>query len=125
MEIKIQQVSLTYPGGKQALKDVSLHLSSPCLTGLLGPNGAGKSTFIKLLAGALLPDKGHILVNGIPLNQYQTQLKSQLGYLPQDFGLFKELTAAEFLDYMAALKGLSGRKAEVRLASSLAVPIWP
>ena len=91
MEIKIQHVGMTYPNGKQALKDISLDLRSPSLIGLLGPNGAGKSTLMKLLVAALMPTSG---------------LKSQLGYLPQDFGLFDELTVTQFLDYMAALKGL-------------------
>ena len=87
MEINIQNVSMTYPSGKQALQNLSLELRSPSLIGLLGPNGAGKSTLMKLLVAALLPTSGSILVDGQPLLKTERQLKAQLGYLPQDFGL--------------------------------------
>ena len=66
MEINIQNVSMTYPSGKQALQNLSLELRSPSLIGLLGPNGAGKSTLMKLLVAALLPTSGSILVDGQP-----------------------------------------------------------
>ena len=85
---------------------MNLELDSPSLVGLLGPNGAGKSTLMKLLVAALMPTAGSILVDGEPLPKADRRLKAQLGYLPQDFGLFDELTVTEFLDYMAALKGL-------------------
>ena len=114
MEINIQNVSMTYPNGKQALKDLTLDLRTPSLIGLLGPNGAGKSTLMKLLVTALLPTSGSIQVDGRSLAKSECALKSQLGYLPQDFGLFDELTVTQFLDYMAALKGLRNPKAAVR-----------
>ena len=114
MEINIQNVSMVYPSGRQALKDLSLDLRTPSLIGLLGPNGAGKSTLMKLLVAALLPTAGTIRVNGSPLDKAERQLKSQLGYLPQDFGLFDELTVYQFLDYMAALKGLNRPKDEIQ-----------
>ena len=116
MEISIQNVSMTYPNGKQALKDLNLDLRSPSLIGLLGPNGAGKSTLMKLLVAALLPTSGSILVDGQPLAKGERQLKARLGYLPQDFGLFDELTVTQFLDYMAALKGLREAKAAIQRA---------
>ena len=114
MEINIQNVSMTYPNGKQALKDFNLRLNSPSLVGLLGPNGAGKSTLMKLLVAALMPTSGCIAVDGAPLRKSERQLKEKLGYLPQDFGLFDELSVEQFLDYMAALKGLSGSRAAIR-----------
>ena len=114
MEIKIQNVSMTYPSGKQALKGLNLELKSPSLIGLLGPNGAGKSTLMKLLVAALMPTEGSILVDGAPLNKVEGKLKASLGYLPQDFGLFEELTVTQFLDYMAALKGLRSPQAAIR-----------
>ena len=114
MEINIQTVGMTYPNGKQALKGLSLDLRSPSLVGLLGPNGAGKSTLMKLLVAALLPTTGSILVDGQPLTRVERQLKARLGYLPQDFGLFDELTVEQFLDYMSALKGLRGSRAVIR-----------
>ena len=114
MEINIQEVGMTYPSGKQALKGLNLELKSPSLIGLLGPNGAGKSTLMKLLVAALMPTEGSILVDGAPLNKVEGKLKASLGYLPQDFGLFEELTVTQFLDYMAALKGLRSPQAAIR-----------
>ena len=114
MEIKIENVSMTYPSGKQALKELNLDLGSPSLIGLLGPNGAGKSTLMKLLSAALMPASGSIYVDGHPLSKMERTLKAQLGYLPQDFGLFDELTVTQFLDYMAALKGLRRPKNAIR-----------
>ena len=116
MELSIQNVSMTYPNGKQALRALNLDLKSPSLVGLLGPNGAGKSTLMKLLVSALLPTAGAILADGQPLTKAERQLKAKLGYLPQDFGLFDELTVTEFLDYMAALKGLRETKKAIREA---------
>ena len=113
MQIDIQQLSMTYPSGKQALKGLDLALKSPSLIGLLGPNGAGKSTLMKLLVAALEPTGGDILMDGPPLRKNERMLKEQLGYLPQDFGLFDELTVRQFLDYMAALKGLRRSKAAI------------
>ena len=114
MELKIQGVGMTYPNGKQALKELDLELKSPSLIGLLGPNGAGKSTLMKLLVAALLPTAGTILVDGQPLVKHERAFKERLGYLPQEFGLFDELSVTQFLDYMAALKGLRQPKAAIR-----------
>ena len=116
MQIELQNLSMTYPNGKQALQHLSLSLKAPSLVGLLGPNGAGKSTLMKLLVAALTPTQGTILIDGRPLEQAERLLKSRLGYLPQSFGLFDELTAAQFLDYMAALKGLRDPKSAVQEA---------
>ena len=114
MEINIQHVSMTYPNGKQALKDLDLDLKAPSLVGLLGPNGAGKSTLMKLLVAALMPTGGAIRVDSQPLAKSDRALKEKLGYLPQDFGLFDELTVKQFLDYMAALKGVQEPKAAIQ-----------
>lgn len=69
---------------------------------------------MKLLVAALMPTEGTITVDGVPLTQAEQQLKASLGYLPQDFGLFDEFTVTEFLDYMAALKGLRRPKAAIQ-----------
>lgn len=114
MKINIKNVSMTYPNGKQALKSLNLNLNSPSLIGLLGPNGAGKSTLMKLLVSALLPTAGTIQVNGTSLIRSDRLLKKHLGYLPQDFGLFEELTVIQFLDYMAALKGIKKPQSAVK-----------
>ena len=117
MHIRFNQLNMTYPDGKKALKDISLALSSPSLVGLLGPNGAGKSTLMKLLVSSLLPTSGQILADGRLLcgsPKTERMLKAKLGYLPQDFGLFDELTVYQFLDYMAALKGIRRPKNAIR-----------
>ena len=83
MEINIQNVSMTYPSGKQALKDLNLDLKSPSLIGLLGPNGAGKSTLMKLLVAALQPTGGTILVDGTPLAKAEGKLKPVSAICPR------------------------------------------
>ena len=113
MQIQNQDLSMTYPSGKQALQRLDLDLTSPSLVVLLGPNGAGKSTLMKLLVAALLPTQGSILVDGRPLYRSQRALKARLGYLPQSFGLYDELTVYQFLDYMAALKGLRNSRSAI------------
>ncbi len=78
MDIKIKNVSMTYPNGKQALKNLSLDLRSPSLVGLLGPNGAGKSTLMKLLVAALMPTSGTIEADGQSPAKDDRLLKSRL-----------------------------------------------
>ncbi len=121
MKIELKSLRKTYKGGRDALKDLKLTLASPSLIGLVGPNGAGKSTLMKLLTGNLLPSSGEILVDGRPLIKQEKLLKSSLGYLPQEFGLFEDLTPAQFLDYMSALKGIekSAVKQEIDRVISL------
>ncbi|MDE7133281.1 MAG: ATP-binding cassette domain-containing protein [Lachnospiraceae bacterium] len=110
MKIDIDNITMIYPSGKKALQDITVNFESPGFIGILGPNGAGKTTLMKLLIAGLIPTKGEILLDGKPLLSQETQLKAQLGYLPQSFGLYDELTVWQFLDYMAALKGVKGRK---------------
>ena len=116
MQISLQELTMTYPSGKKALQGVNLELDSPSLVGLLGPNGAGKSTLMKLLVAGLLPTGGAIRVDGEPLLRRGRALKARLGYLPQDFGLYDELTVTQFLDYMGALKGLRDSRAAIQSA---------
>ena len=104
MKIELRNINKSYKNGKVALKDINLSLTNPSLIGLLGPNGAGKSTLIKLLTANLLQSSGEIFVDGFPLMDREKILKSNLGYLPQEFGLFEDLKVFQFLDYMSALK---------------------
>lgn len=106
MKLELRSVSKYYRGQKTALSNVSLCLESPGLVGLVGPNGAGKSTLMKLLTANLLPSQGELLLDGSSLLSQEKKLKASLGYLPQEFGLFEDLTVSQFLDYMAALKQL-------------------
>lgn len=104
MKINIKNVSMTYKTGKKALSNINLEVKSPNFIGLLGPNGAGKSTFMKLLVSKIIPTAGEITVDGKPIQEHEKELRKQLGYLPQSFGLYDDLTVYEFLDYMCALK---------------------
>jgi ABC-type multidrug transport system ATPase subunit len=106
MKIKITNLSKAYKRGFNVLKDINLELESPSMIGLVGPNGAGKTTLMKLLVSQLLPSEGNIMIDGMELYKNEKYLKQRLGYLPQEFGLYEELTVYQFLDYMAALKGI-------------------
>ena len=118
MLIEIKNIYKIYNEGKEsevrALDGVTLSIDRGEFVAIIGLSGAGKSTLMKLLVAALLPTSGSILVDGRPLAKAERQLKAQLGYLPQDFGLFDELTVTQFLDYMAALKGLRSPQAAIR-----------
>ena len=105
MEITLKNVSKAYTADKFALKDINLHIQSPCLLGLIGPNGAGKTTLMKLITAQLKETGGQIRIDGENIEKAEKKLKSRLGYLPQDFGLYDELTIYQFLDYIACLKG--------------------
>lgn len=94
----------------EALHALSLTLS-PGITGLLGPNGAGKSTLMRIIATVTQPSAGSVLWNGTDITRGPDELRRQLGYLPQDAGVYPQLSADEFLRYVAALKGLPARSA--------------
>lgn len=103
--IEIKGLSKIYPQGKAALDNIYLAVS-PGIHGLLGPNGAGKTTLIRILATLLLPTHGQVKVYGIDLLKDKHAVRAILGYLPQEFGFYPNLTAAECLDYLAILSGI-------------------
>jgi ABC-type multidrug transport system ATPase subunit len=96
------------------LKNFSLDIK-PGILGLLGPNGAGKSTFMRMLATITKPTDGNILWNDVDIVKSPDTLRAVLGYLPQDFGVYPNLNAVEFLEYMAAIKGLDSASAKRRI----------
>jgi len=112
MEIEIGNLSKAFRPKKYVLSDIDLKLRPPSMVGLIGPNGAGKTTFMKILVRQLLASGGSIKVDGTDADKNENYLKSRLGYLPQEFGLYEELTVRQFLDYMAVLKGLGSEKKE-------------
>ena len=114
----IKDLTKTYSSGVQALKGVSLDIQ-PGMFGLLGPNGAGKTTLMKILATLLEPDGGSAEMNGLDLIRQKAETRRMLGYLPQDFGLYPTLTAAQMLDYFAKLKGVTDRKERRALVDAL------
>ncbi|HSQ17259.1 MAG TPA: ATP-binding cassette domain-containing protein, partial [Anaerolineales bacterium] len=115
--IETKNLSKAYKG-VQALHDFNLRLT-PGILGLLGPNGAGKSTLMRMLATITTPSEGSILWNGKDVVKNPEALRSVLGYLPQDFGVYPNLSAQEFLEYMAAIKGMRGKKAQQKISALL------
>src|ERR1043166_1724001 len=105
MHLIIDNVGKEYKGKVWGLKDFSLRLG-PGVLGLLGPNGAGKSTLMRILATITKPTVGTITWNGIDLSQSPDKIRTVLGYLPQDFGVYPNLNLFEFLEYLAAARGL-------------------
>jgi ABC-type multidrug transport system ATPase subunit len=97
-----------------ALQPLTLTLENG-ITGLLGPNGAGKSTLMRIIATVTTPSAGTIRWNGTDVRRSPDALRRQLGFLPQDAGVYPQLTAAEFLRYVAALKGLPARAAGAQI----------
>jgi ABC-type multidrug transport system ATPase subunit len=114
MKLSIQNLGKEYKRGFWGLKDFSLEIK-PGILGLLGPNGAGKSTFMRMLATITKPTDGKILWNDIDVAKNPDTLRNVLGYLPQDFGVYPNLNAVEFLEYMAAIKGLDSATAKKRI----------
>src|ERR1700694_4167533 len=116
--LKINGLTKTYPSGVQALKGITLEVSSG-MFGLLGPNGAGKTTLMKVLATLLEPDSGSAEMNGIDLIADKQSTRKMLGYLPQEFGLYPTLTAEQTLHYFARLKGVHDKKERAALVAAL------
>ncbi|KIC91270.1 ABC transporter ATP-binding protein [Flavihumibacter sp. ZG627] len=103
--LQITNLSKTYPNGVRALDNISLTITNG-MFGLLGPNGAGKSTLMKTIAGLQAADTGEIFFNEVNILQQPIFIKKQLGYLPQEFGVYPKLSAYQLLDHIAVLKGL-------------------
>src|SRR5881398_1435522 len=106
LELRIEGLSKTYPNGVKALQDVSLTIPNG-MFGLLGPNGAGKSSLMRTIATLQDPDSGSIHFNGLDVLKNKEGLLRQLGYLPQDFGVYPKVSAEKLLNHFAVLKGLT------------------
>ncbi len=119
MPIQIRGLYKTYTGGVHALQDVSLEIATG-MFGLLGPNGAGKSTLMKILATLETPSSGEVSINGADIRKQRQQIRSSLGYLPQFFGVYPQLTGAEFLGYIAKLNGVPRRNLRGAVHENLA-----
>ena len=106
MQLVISNLSKTYPNGVRALNDVSLTIGSG-MFGLLGPNGAGKSSLMRTIATLQPPDSGSIRFGDLDVLTAPDELRKVLGYLPQEFGLYPNLSAELTLDHFATMKGVS------------------
>lgn len=116
--LSIKALNKTYGNGVQALKDVSLEIPTG-LYGLLGPNGAGKSSLMRTIATLQEPDSGSIHFDGIDVLLDKEGLRRQLGYLPQDFGVYPKVSAEDLLNHFAVLKGLTRRAERKEMVEGL------
>ncbi|WP_442587214.1 ABC transporter ATP-binding protein [Pedobacter sp. AW31-3R] len=118
MALTITNLSKQYNAQKTALFDYSITINKGVL-GLLGPNGAGKSTLMKIIATISKPSAGTLLLDGEDILKNPDVIRKVLGYLPQDFGVYPNLNAYEFLEYIAAMKGIGGRGLRKRIEQLL------
>jgi ABC-2 type transport system ATP-binding protein len=118
MDLLIRNLSKTYPNGVHALKDVSLTIPAG-MYGLLGPNGAGKSTLMRTLATLQEPDAGTIRLGDLDVLREKTRVRESLGYLPQEFGVYPNVSAERLLEHFAVLKGIIGRRARRETVDAL------
>jgi ABC-type multidrug transport system ATPase subunit len=125
MELQIRGVSKTYANGVHALKDVSLTIPAG-MYGLLGPNGAGKSTLMRILATLQEPDEGTVRLGDIDVVRQKDEVRRTLGYLPQEFGVYPKVSAAELLEHFALLKGVASRSERKAVVEALLrqVNLW-
>lgn len=112
MELQLQCLCKRY-GDKRAVDQVSVSFA-PGVYGLLGANGAGKTTLMRMICGVLKPTSGSVRLDGKTMQELGEQYYTHLGYMPQDFGFYPDFTAREFLMYLAAVKGLDRKTANVR-----------
>ena len=106
--LQIDSVSKRFRSGNYGVRDLSFTAGAGVL-GLVGANGAGKSTLMQMIATVTKPTAGRIIFDGVDVVARPDDLRPRLGYLPQDFGVYENLTAFEFLNYFAALKGVRSR----------------
>jgi ABC-2 type transport system ATP-binding protein len=120
MKLSISHLSKQYRRDFWGLSDFNIELA-PGVIGLLGPNGAGKSTLMRMLATITQPTEGMVKWNETDIVKSPDTLREVLGYLPQDFGVYPNLTGQEFLEYMAAIKGMDAKSARKRIEELLVV----
>lgn len=120
MKLTITNLGKQYRRDFWGLQEFSLDVQ-PGILGLLGPNGAGKSTFMRMLATITKPNEGNIHWNDVDIVKSPDVMRAVLGYLPQDFGVYPNLNAIEFLEYIAAIKGLDAKSAKKRIDELLQV----
>jgi ABC-2 type transport system ATP-binding protein len=116
--LTIEKVSKRFRAGNYGVRDLSLEVKSGVI-GLLGPNGAGKTTLMQMIATITRPTGGRILFHGEDVVKRPNELRRKLGYLPQDFGVYDNLTATEFLTYFAALKGVRSKQRVMEMLESV------
>ena len=120
LELALESVGYRYRGGHEAVAGVDLTLK-PGIVGLLGPNGAGKSTLMRVLSTLAKATGGRVTWRGEDIARRPDALRRELGYLPQDFGVYEALSAREFLAFLSAVKGLPAKTVAARVEACLAM----
>jgi ABC-2 type transport system ATP-binding protein len=125
LSLEIRELSKRYPNGVQALNNLSLSIGNN-MFGLLGPNGAGKSTLMRTIATLQDPDSGTIHLNGLDVVANKDTVRQQLGYLPQEFGVYPRISAVDMLHHLAVMKGIhkSGERKEIVDALLKQTNLW-
>jgi ABC-2 type transport system ATP-binding protein len=118
LELRIEDLSKTYPNGVRALQNISLTIPTG-MFGLLGPNGAGKSTLMRTIATLQEADSGRVTLGTIDVLRQKDQVRRVLGYLPQEFGVYPRITAEAMLDHFAILKGVQDRRERREVVAAL------
>jgi ABC-type multidrug transport system ATPase subunit len=118
MKLKINNLNKTYKNGVKALDNLNLEIGTG-MFGLLGPNGAGKSSLMRTISTLQKPDSGTIEFHGINVLEDQLGLRKILGYLPQEFGVYPNMSAEKLLDYFAQLKGIASKVERVALVKQV------
>ena len=116
--LTIKDLTKTYTNGVQALSNISLEIGNG-MFGLLGPNGAGKSSLMRTIVGLQAADSGEILLNGVNVLENPMFVKEQLGFLPQDFGVYPKISTYDLLNHIAILKGVSNKTERKQQIDSL------
>jgi ABC-type multidrug transport system ATPase subunit len=118
MKLQIKNLDKRYNNGVHAIADLTLEIGNG-MFGLLGPNGAGKSSLMRILATLQQPDSGEIWLNDINLLKDPISVKKQLGYLPQEFGVYPGISAEDLLAHFAVLKGITSRSGQKEIVKYL------
>jgi len=116
MSIAVKELTKRY-GSQLAVNRVSFEVNTGEIVGFIGPNGAGKSTTMKMITGTLSPDTGLVLINDLPALDHQREIRGMIGYLPENNPLYPEMYIREYLQYVAGLYKLNGKKARERIST--------
>jgi len=120
MDIKIENLTKTF-GGQRAVDSISFEVKTGEILGFLGPNGAGKTTCMRMITNYLIPDEGSIFIGGKSLLDHTEELKSHIGYLPENNPLYQDMPVIDYLEFVAALQGISKANISLRVAEMIRV----
>ncbi len=114
MSIEVKEITKQY-GTQLAVNNVSFEIHTGEIVGFIGPNGAGKSTTMKIITGTLPPDKGSVLIKGLPALEHPNEIRKMIGYLPEHNPLYLEMYIREYLQYVAGKSKVESQKWKILL----------